>query len=197
MFQPLGWAVGNALEVREAVETLRGAGPRDFREHCLTVAAHMLHLGGRTRNPRLGRALAAETLANGTALAKFRAFLRAQGGDERICEDLSLLPTAKCRGILVAERSGYLAEANAGKIGLASVRLGAGRAKKGDPIDPAVGIVLRVKVGDKIKAGGPLCEVHASSPQSLAQAEEVLKEAFIIKRGKVKPLPLFYGTIRR
>jgi len=196
MFQPLGFAVGNALEVREAVETLQGAGPPDFREHCLTIAGHMLHLGGRARNPRLGRALAGETLDGGSALAKFRALLRAQGGEERICENLSLLPAAPCRGILAAERSGYLAEAHAGKIGLASVRLGAGRAKKGDAIDPAVGIVLRAKVGDRIKEGDPLCEIHASSPESLSQAQDALRDAFIVKRSKVDPLPLFYRTIR-
>jgi pyrimidine-nucleoside phosphorylase len=197
MFQPLGWAVGNALEVREAVETLRGAGPPDFRGHCLTVVAHMLRIGGRAANPRRGFALAQEKLDDGSALAKFRAFLRAQGGDDRICDDLSLLPGAPCRGVLAAEKSGYLAQAHAGKIGLASVHLGAGRSKKGEPVDPAVGIVLRVKVGDRVKAGDALCEIHASGPESLSRAEEELKEAFVIKRGKVKPLPLFYATIRQ
>ncbi len=163
MFQPLGLAVGNALEVREAIETLRGAGPADFREHCLTIAGVMLQAGGKARDARPGRALAEEKLAGGEALAKFRALVRAQGGDERVCDDLSLLPAAPCRGIVAAEKSGFVAEANAGKIGLASVRLGAGRAKKGDPIDPAVGVVLRVKVGDRIKKGDPLCEVHAAT----------------------------------
>jgi pyrimidine-nucleoside phosphorylase len=196
MFQPLGLAVGNALEVREAVDTLRDAGPADFRDHCLTVAGHMLHLGGRVRDPRLGRALAAEKLADGSALSKFRALLRAQGGDERICDDLERMPVAPCRGILAAERSGYIAEAHAGKIGLASVHLGAGRARKDDPIDPAVGIVLRVKVGGRVQKGDPLCEVHAATEESLAYALEELEEAFIIKRGKVKLLPLFYRTIR-
>jgi pyrimidine-nucleoside phosphorylase len=197
MFQPLGFAVGNALEVREAIETLRGAGPRDFREHCLTVAAAMLQIGGRVPDARMGRALAAEKLDSRDALAKFRALVRAQGGDERACDDLSLLPAAPCRGDLAAEKSGYLAEAHAGKIGLASVRLGAGRAKKGDTIDPAVGIVLKVKVGDKVKKGDPLCEIHAASPEALAQARNELRDAFRIAHEKVKPLPLFYKTIRR
>jgi pyrimidine-nucleoside phosphorylase len=195
MDQPLGFAVGNALEVREAVETLQGAGPADFREHCLTVAGLMLHLGGRVKNPRLGRALAMEKLADGTALAKFRTLIHAQGGEERICDDPSLLPVAPCRGILAAQKSGYLVEAHAGKIGLASVRLGAGRAKKGDPIDPAVGLVLQAKVGDPVRKGEPLCEVHAATEAGLAQAIEDLMGAFIVKREKVKPLPLFYQTI--
>jgi len=197
MFQPLGFAVGNALEVREAIETLRGSGPLDFREHCLTVAGAMLQIGGRARDARLGRALAAEKLDSLDALAKFRALVRAQGGDERVCDDLSLLPAAPCRGNLTAEKSGYLAEANAGKIGLASVRLGAGRAKKGVAIDPAVGIVMKVKVGDKVKKADPLCEIHAASPEALAQARDELRDAFRIARDKVKPLPLFYKTIRR
>ncbi len=197
MFQPLGFAVGNALEVREAIETLRGAGPKDFRGHCLTIAAVMLQTGGRVRHARLGRALAEEKLNGGDALAKFRALVRAQGGDERVCDDLSLLPATPCRGILAVEKAGFIAEANAGKIGLASVRLGAGRAKKGDTIDPAVGIVLSVKVGDRVRRGDSLCEVHAATPEGLSQAQDELKGAFRIVREKVKPLPLFYRTIRR
>jgi len=195
MDQPLGFAVGNALEVREALDTLHGAGPADFHGHCLTVAGLMLHLGGRVKNPRLGRALAAEKLADGAALARFRALVRAQGGDERICDDPTLLPAAPFRGILAAQKSGCLVEAHAGKIGRASVQLGAGRAKKGDPIDPGVGIVLSVKVGDSVRKGEPLCEVHAATEPALAQALEELAEAFIVKRDKVKPLPLFYKTI--
>jgi len=197
MFQPLGFAVGNALEVHEAMAALRGGGPADLREHCLTIAGHMLHLGGRTRNLRLGRALAAAKLADGGALAKFRALIRAQGGDERICDDPSLLPSAPCRGTLAAQKSGYVAEAHAGKIGLASVCLGAGRAKKGDAIDPAVGIVLHKKVGDNVRKGDPLCEVHAATEAALAQALEELEDAFVIKRDRVKPLPLFYRTIKK
>jgi pyrimidine-nucleoside phosphorylase len=197
MDQPLGLAVGNALEVREAIETLRGAGPADFREHCLTIAAMMLQTGGRVPDARRGRALAAEKLAGGEALAKFRALVRAQSGDERVCDDLSRLPAAPCKGILAAEKSGFVAEANAGKIGLASLDLGAGRAKKGDAIDPAVGVVLCVKVGDRIKKGDPLCEVHAAAPEALSRAQTELSGAFRIVPKKVKPLPLFYQTITR
>ena len=196
MFQPLGWAAGNALEVSEAVQTLRGEGPPDFRAHCLTLAGHMLHLGGRAADSRRGRALAASILEDGSALAKFRQFLRAQGGDDRICDDPARLPSAPCRGTLEAERAGWLAQAHAGKIGAACVRLGAGRSKKGEPVNPAVGIVLRVKVGDRVKAGDALCEIHAASPESLARAKEELTEAFVLRRGKVEPLPLFYRTIR-
>jgi pyrimidine-nucleoside phosphorylase len=195
MFQPLGCAVGNALEVREAIETLRGGGPDDFRGHCLTVAAQMLRVSGRTKDLRAGRALAEESLRSGAALSKFRAMIAAQDGDERICDDPRILPSAPNRGILPAEKTGFVAAADAGIIGAASVRLGAGRAKKGDAIDPSVGFVLRVKVGDKVKKGGPLCEIHASAPETLARAVEELRPAFAIRRAKVKRLPLFYRTI--
>lgn len=195
MYQPLGWAVGNALEVREAVDTLRGAGPPDFREHCLTVAAHMLYIGGRAPTLRAGRALAEESVRSGAALAKFRALLAAQGGDVDVCENPGILPSALYRGMLSAERAGYLATADAGMIGAASIRLGAGRAKKGDAIDPSVGFVLRVKVGDKVKKGDPLCEIHAASPDALTETLAEIQPAFVIRRAKVEPLPLFYRTI--
>jgi pyrimidine-nucleoside phosphorylase len=196
MFQPLGFAVGNALEVREAIETLRGAGPADFQDHCLTIAAVMLHTAGRVPDVRLGRAMAAEKLSSGEALAKFRALVRAQGGDERVCDDLTLLPMAPCRGMLGAEKSGYVAEANAGVIGRICVNLGAGRAKKGETIDPAVGIVLKVKVGDRVKKDDSFGEVYAATPEALSQALTELPGAFRITREKTKPLPLFYRTIR-
>jgi pyrimidine-nucleoside phosphorylase len=195
MFQPLGNAVGNALEVSEAIDTLRGGGPEDFRQHCLMIAAHMLRVSGRAADLRTSREMAEESLHSGAAMSKFRALLASQGGDEEVCEDPRILPSAPNRGILSAERSGFIAQADAGIIGAASVRLGAGRAKKGDAVDPSVGFVLRVKVGDKVRKGDPLCEIHTSSPESLAQAMVELRPAFATRRAKVKPLPLFYRTI--
>jgi pyrimidine-nucleoside phosphorylase len=195
MFQPLGCAVGNALEVCEAVCTLRGGGPEDFREHCLTVAAHMLRLGGRATGLNAARAIAEESIRSGAALAKFKALLASQGGDEEVCENPAVLPSAPCRGTLCAPQSGYLAKADAGIIGAASIRLGAGRAAKGDAIDPSVGFLVRVKVGDKIQKGDALCEIHASSPESLADAREEIHPAFVIRRSRVEPLPLFYRTV--
>lgn len=197
MFQPLGNAVGNALEVREAIETLNGGGPEDFRRHCVTIAAHMLRLSGRAPDLRSGQLMAEESLHGGGAMAKFRALLASQGGDESICADPGMLPSAPNRSTLAAESSGFLARADAGIIGAASVRLGAGRARKGDAVDPSVGFVLHAKVGDRVRKGDPLCEIHASSPESLAQAAEELRPAFAIRRAKVERLPLFYRTISR
>jgi pyrimidine-nucleoside phosphorylase len=197
MFQPLGRAVGNALEVREAVDTLRGAGPEDFREHCLAVAAHLLLLASKSSKLREARVIAANALTNGSALAKFRQLVEAQGGDTRVCDDPGgVLAVAPVRGTLAAERSGWLAEAHAGIIGEAAVQLGAGRAQKGDPIDPAVGFVLNAKVGDRVRAGEALCEIHAASEAGLQQSMRALRPAFRISRARVDALPLFYQTIR-
>jgi pyrimidine-nucleoside phosphorylase len=197
MFQPLGHAVGNALEVREAIDTLRGAGPDDFREHCLTVAAHMLMLANPSTHFREARALAAATLGNGGALGKFRALVEAQGGDVRVCDDpAAILPSAPYHAALLANRSGSLREAHAGIIGEAAVALGAGREKKSDRIDPAVGFVLHVKVGDCVRKGDVLCEIHAGDEEALIKAQRTLSSAFSVSQKKVARLPLFYKTIR-
>jgi pyrimidine-nucleoside phosphorylase len=185
------------LEVREAVDTLRGAGPEDFRSHCITVAAHMLMLAGKQKNIALARGNAERALKSGEALSKFRQLVDAQGGDARVCDDpAGILPSAPVRGILAADRAGWLAEAHAGRIGDAAVRLGAGRAKKGDVINPSVGFVLRVKVGDRLREGDALCEIHAVDEAAMQAAIQELRTAFRITRTHAKPLPLFYKTIR-
>jgi pyrimidine-nucleoside phosphorylase len=195
MNQPLGFAVGNALEVREAIETLRGAGPADFREHCLHVAAHMLVLAGGQPTLRKARALAERSLAGGEALAKFRALVRAQGGDDRVIDDPVRLPQAAHIEVVASPRGGYLATIDAGQVGQAAIDLGAGRAKKGDPIDHSVGVVLRHKVGDRVIKGEPLFTVHASTAVQCREAAERLLQAHRFSVRKVPPLPLFYRTI--
>lgn len=196
MNQPLGQAVGNALEVREAIETLRGGGPADFREHCLVVAAHMLALGGKAGDEGEGRALAAEALASGASWDRFKALVRAQGGDVRSVEQPERLPHAPLVEGVKAPRRGYLSAVNARLIGETSVLLGAGRVKKGDPIDHAVGIQVFHKVGDWVEAGEELFAVHARERESLEQACRRLPEALAWSDEPVEPLPLFYGTIR-
>ncbi|MDO9130936.1 MAG: thymidine phosphorylase, partial [Anaerolineales bacterium] len=148
MNQPLGNAVGNALEVREAIETLHGDGPPDFREHCLTVSAHMLTLGGIAPNLASGRTLAERALEDGPAYQKFRALVLAQGGDVSYVDDPDKLPKARIVEVVKAPRSGYLAQVHARIVGEASLVLGAGRIKKGDPVEHAVGIVVHHKVGE-------------------------------------------------
>lgn len=178
MNQPLGQAVGNALEVWEAIETLRGAGPPDFRQHCLVIANQMLLLAGQVKNSEEGQARLEEALRNGKALEKFRQWVAAQGGDENVADDPARLPQATIIHPLPALRSGYLAGIDAREIGLAAMLLGAGRAVKGETIDPAVGLVLHKKVGDYANKGEPLLTIHANDEERLAGVEKRLPAAY-------------------
>jgi pyrimidine-nucleoside phosphorylase len=193
MNQPLGVAVGNALEVREALDTLKGSGPDDFREHCLVVAGHMLVLGGTAGDLAAARALTEKSLADGTALAKFRALVEAQGGDVSYADQPDKFPKAQFIEIVDSPQSGWIDQVNARTIGEASVALGAGRAKKGDPIDHAVGFEILHKVGDRVERRQPLFTVHAGSQSALDQAREQVLTAFRFSEAEVPPLPLFFA----
>ena len=192
MNQPLGCAVGNALEIREAIDTLRGGGPDDFREHCLHVAAHMLVLGEVIDSLAAARAMAEKSVADGSAFAKFRQLVQAQGGDASYVDDPDKLPKAALIEVVTAPRSGTLEQVRARDVGEASVALGAGRAKKGDPVDHAVGFVIHHKVGDKIEKGEPLFTVHASDKAKLSDVIASVSAAHVIVDHPVPPLPLFY-----
>jgi pyrimidine-nucleoside phosphorylase len=195
MNQPLGYAVGNAIELREAIDTLHGGGPQDFREHCLVVAGHLLRLGGEAATQPEARRLAAEMLETGKALEKFRQLVRAQGGDERYVTEPDRLPKASIRKTVPSPRQGYLSEINALEVGLAAVVLGAGREKKGQSIDHAVGVVVHHKVGDRVSKGEPLFTVHANDRKKAETAVDRVLMAHAFSRSKVEPLPLFYRTI--
>lgn len=192
MNQPLGSAVGNSLETIEAIETLRGRGPADFVEHCLHVAAHVLVLGRRAKDLEAGRALAQKSIAEGTALEKLRLLVSAQGGDSSFVDDTSKFERAKFIEAVKAPRSGFVSQVNARTVGEASVALGAGRAKKGDPIDHAVGFLVFKKVGDSVRAGEALCEIHANDGEKLKDAREAILSAYRYSDESVPPLPLFY-----
>lgn len=196
MNQPLGYAVGNALEVREALATLQGGGPPDLREHCLRVAAHMLVLAGKAEDLRQGRRRIAAALGDGTAFAKFRSLVRAQGGDLRVIDDPSLLPSAPTIVQVPSPRNGNLKQIDARIVGEASVRLGAGRARKGDLIDHSVGIVVHAKVGDRVRTGDPLFTIHAKDKASASEAQAALLAGVEYSTRPVAPLPLFYRTLR-
>ena len=195
MDQPLGYAIGNALEVKEAIETLHGHGPADFTEHCLVVASHMLQLGEKVRSVEEGRALAEKLLADGSAYRKFLELVQAQGGDVQQVDQPDRLPHASIVRAVKANRAGYIHRINALEVGLTSVDLGAGRAKKGDPIDYAVGLLLHVKVAARVEAGQLLFTIHANDQVKADAAEERLRHAIIIGDEAVKPLPLFYGIV--
>jgi pyrimidine-nucleoside phosphorylase len=192
MNQPLGNAVGNALEVVEAIDTLHGGGPEDFREHCLHVAAHMLVLGKRASDLKEGHQLAEWAIIEDRAIEKFRTLVTAQGGDVSYVDDPDKLPRAKFIEVVESPQNGYLKQIQARNIGEASVALGAGRAKKGDPIDHAVGFVIHHKVGDKIEKGEPLFTVHADDEKLLAESRKAVLAAHRWEDVPVLPLPLFY-----
>lgn len=192
MNQPLGAAVGNALEVIEAIETLRGGGPADFRAHCLHVAAHMLVLGQRAKDLNQGRDMAEKSIADGSAFEKLRVLVQAQGGDISYVDDVSKLEGAKYVEVVNAPRNGFISQVHARIVGEASVALGAGRAKKGDPVDHAVGFVIHKKVGDKVQKGEPLFEIHANDEVKLLGARKALLSAHQFVDESVPPLPLFY-----
>jgi len=192
MNQPLGSAVGNTLEVIEAIELLRGRAPEDYREHCLHVAAHVLVLGQRAKDLNEGRTMAEKSIADGSALEKLRVLVQAQGGDVSYVVDMFRFERAKYVEVVNAPRSGFISQVHARIVGEASVVLGAGRAKKGDPIDHAVGFLIRKKVGDKVEAGEPLFEIHANSEAKLSEARQVVLSAYGFSEEFVPPLPLFY-----
>ena len=191
MDQPLGCAVGNALEVREAVLTLRGEGPADLTELCLVLGAKMLVLGGIAEDERKGRDLLLDSIASGRALDTFRTWVRAQGGDARVADDLSLLPIGAHTREVTARESGWIEGFDAEGVGRAAMELGAGRARKEDTIDPGAGLDLHVKTGDRVEIGVPLGTLYTSDPALLDEAEERLCAAVRIGGEEVPPPPLF------
>jgi pyrimidine-nucleoside phosphorylase len=196
MNQPLGFAVGNALELKEAIETLHGGGPSDFREHCLVIAGHMLALGGVVANEEEGQIVAEGALKDGRGWEKFKALVIAQGGEVSYIEEPDRLPGAKLIETVTAPKSGYVKGIHARIVGETAVLLGAGRAKKSDPIDPAVGIIIPCKVGDWVEEGQPLLIIHANDEYRLAEARQALLTAFSWGDVPVEPLPLFYDVVK-
>ena len=195
MNQPLGKAIGNSLELIEALDTLRGNGPDDFREHCLVASGYMLLLGGLARNEIQGKKIAQEALDTGKALLKFRDLVQAQGGDVRYVDEPTRFPKAKWILGVKSPRSGYLTEVNAREAGETTVFLGGGRAQKDDPIDHTVGVIVEHKVGDAVKAGELLFTVHANDEEKLGLAVQRMLTAHHWSDVSVKSLPLYYGTI--
>jgi pyrimidine-nucleoside phosphorylase len=192
MNQPLGAAVGNALEVIEAIEALKGSGPADFMEHCLHLSAHMLLLGQKADSLETGRQMAQKVIADGSAFEKFCQMVSAQGGDVRYVEQPERLPRAERVEVVTAPRGGYIAQVHARAIGEAAVTLGAGRAKKSDQVDHAVGFIIHKKVGDPVTPGEPLFTIHARNEAQVEQARQAVLAAFSIQDSPAPALPLFY-----
>lgn len=195
MNQPLGLAVGNALEVKEAIETLAGHGPKDLTELALTISSHMLILSGKETSFETAYEQMKDILQSGKALDKFKQFVAAQGGDTNVIDNPSLLPQAIHYLEIKAEQSGYIAEIDAEKIGHASVILGAGRLTKNSPIDLAVGILLKKKVGDYVEAGETLAVIHANDQEKGQDARTEIVTAFSFHPVKQKHQQLIYKIL--
>jgi pyrimidine-nucleoside phosphorylase len=189
MNQPLGNAVGNALEVKEAIDTLHGAGPADFRDHCLTVAGKMVELGGKASSLETAKTMLARSLNDGSAWTKFVEWVTAQGGDQTVLDDPDLLPQAPLVETVPAPRSGFIAAIDAAEVGKTGVMLGGGRTKKGDPIDYGVGIVHHAKMGDEVAQGSPLFTIHAHQAGTQTAARERLLAAINWTDEAVVPPP--------
>ena len=180
MDQPLGRAVGNSLEVIEAFEVLDGRGPSDLRELCLELAGWMFELGGKSGSLAEGKELAAGLIASGKAKEKFREIIRLQSGDAGVVDAFERLPQAAHVFEVVSSGNGYVAATECEQLGLASLALGGGRAKKEDTIDPAVGLTIHKKVGDSVRMGEALCTLHYNDTTKLAEARRLVEAAYRI-----------------
>jgi pyrimidine-nucleoside phosphorylase len=195
MDQPLGNKIGNALEVVECVEVLRGAGPKDLTDLCLELAGWMLHLGGVSKSVADGKEQGAQLISSGEALEKFRQMVELQGGSIAAIDDTSKLPQAKSTLQVTAEKSGFIASMQCEQIGTACVILGGGREKKEDSVDPAVGIVLHKKVGDRVATGEPLATIHYNSDSRAAQARQRIEASCEIADAAPAIRPLIHNVI--
>ncbi|MEC9488498.1 MAG: pyrimidine-nucleoside phosphorylase [Halanaerobium sp.] len=195
MDQPLGFAVGNALEVQEAIDTLKGEGPADLTELCLSLGANMLKVAGRVDDYEEGYQLLEDKLASGEALEKFKQLLTAQGGDPAIVEDESLLPQAEHQVEVRAEKAGYIHAIDALEVGLTAMDLGAGRKTKDGEIDPAAGIVFSKKIGDEVNEGDLLATLHFNEHDCDNDPAERVKASFTIEGEVASKNKLIYEII--
>lgn len=192
MDQPLGAAVGNSLEVIEAIETLRGEGPRRLTELCLEIAARMLVMGGVADDVPAGRLRSRAALERGDGLKRFREWMVAQGGEGRVVDDTALLPVSSCSREILSAGEGYVTGFDAETVGRTAMLLGAGRASKEDAIDPGAGLVLDVATGDRVAKGTRLCTMYAATEQLLDIAQERFDTAVRIGSHAPAQSPLFY-----
>jgi pyrimidine-nucleoside phosphorylase len=195
MSQPLGLAVGNALEVIEAIETLKGHGPEDLGHLCEKLATKMLSVDAAPEKASAAREKVSYLLRSGQALEKFRQVIQAQGGDPGVIDDYSKLPRASQRQDILCPSSGYVVSLNARTIGKASMTLGAGRERVDSLIDPCAGIFLRKKIGDFASTGEPLCTIHCGSESKFQEVRESVASAFHIGSARVDPPSLIKGYV--
>lgn len=195
MNEPLGHAIGNALEVKEAIETLKGNGPEDLTTLCFELGSHMLVLGEKARDLNEGKAILKDIISSGAAFLKFSELVAAQGGDTEMIANPDLLPQSEFTESYTSKSSGYLTELNALKIGLASVQLGAGRETKESEIDHGAGIILKKKIGDYVEKDEELAILYSNNPLNFVKAFKYLDEAYKFDSKSADLNPLILKTL--
>jgi pyrimidine-nucleoside phosphorylase len=195
MDQPLGKAVGNAIEVIEAIDTLRGHGPQDLLDLCLELGSNMVFLAGKAKTTEEAKEMLRGTIKDGSAIKKLKEFVEAQGGDSSFVDNTDLFPKAKYIEPVISEKSGYVEKIHAENIGLIAMELGAGRATKESSIDLSVGVYLNKKRGDKVKIGETLAFIHSNSLKKIEKAKKDLLNNYQIGVNKVN-IPLIYGMVK-
>ncbi|ANC77751.1 pyrimidine-nucleoside phosphorylase [Fictibacillus phosphorivorans] len=196
MSQPLGLAIGNALEIKEAIDTLSGKGPKDLEELCLTLGSHMVYLAKKADSLEQAREMLKEVIASGKALETLKVFLKAQGGDESVVDHPERMPQAAHTFELTADEDGYVSEIVADEIGTAAMILGAGRATKESVIDLAVGLMLNKKVGDQVSKGDSLVTIY-SNTENVEDVKKKIRDAYTISKEAVEAPPLVYKEIKK
>ena len=197
MDQPLGTHVGNALEVKEAIDILAGRAGGDLLEVSLTLGGFMLHLARKAETPEAGQAMMKKAIDSGAGLAKLKQMIAAQGGDPSVCDDVNRLPQAKVIRPVTCGVSGWVSKMNTMALGLAAQAMGAGRMKVDDELDYSVGFVLQVRIGDHVEAGTPLCVLHARSEADADRAEAAIRAAITIGREPCGRVPNFYAVVTK
>jgi pyrimidine-nucleoside phosphorylase len=195
MSQPLGYAIGNALEIKEAIDTLKGEGPEDLHELCLTLGSYMVFLAEKASSLEEARAMLEEVIQNGKALETMKIFLEAQGGDGSVVDDPGKMPQASYKVELEAKEDGYVSEIVADSVGVAAMWLGAGRATKESEIDLAVGLMLNKKIGDAVKKGDSLVTIYTNQ-KDVEQVKAKLYESIKVTADSVTAPPLVHDTIK-
>jgi thymidine phosphorylase len=195
MSQPLGYAVGNALEVMEASQTLQNAGPTDLTKLCIELAARMIFLGKKCATLDEARRIAEQCIVDGSGYKKLKQVVAAQGGNPQALDRFELLPNATGMREIASPRGGYVSIIDARDIGVASNMIGAGRDRREDAIDPAVGIILEVKAGEKVDAGSVLCRLYYTKEDRVEEAAEMVEDAFRISAQKPEERELILEVV--
>jgi pyrimidine-nucleoside phosphorylase len=195
MNQPLGYAVGNALEIMEASQTLQNSGPADLTRLCIELAARMIFLGKKAATLEEARRTAEQNLVDGSGYRKFKQVIQAQGGNPAALDKFELLPNATGMREISTPRAGYVSVIDANLIGTASSMIGAGRSRKEDAIDPAVGVILEVKAGEKVDAGAVLCRLYYTREDTVEEAAELVEDAFRISNQRPEDRELILEVV--